>query len=79
MVALWNLPVELVCQNNRYGMSTSVSRSTSAGSIAARAAAYSMLGRSVDCNDFSAVAEAVDLAIARARRGEGCSLIECRT
>ena len=79
MAVLWILPVAFVCENNQYGMSTSVSRSTSAGSIVVRAAVYAMPGYSVEGNDFSAVAEAVDPAIARARRGKGSSLIECRT
>ncbi len=76
MAALWKLPVVFVCENNRYGMSTSVERSTAVPRIADRAAAYAMPGLTVDGNDFSAVAEAVHGAIARARSGEGPSLVE---
>ncbi|MDH6265820.1 pyruvate dehydrogenase E1 component alpha subunit [Rhizobium sp. SG_E_25_P2] len=76
MAAIWKLPVIFVCENNRYGMSTAVSRSTAVKNIAERAAAYSMPGVTVDGNDFSAVAEAVHNAIARARAGEGPSLVE---
>ncbi|MEM8851786.1 MAG: thiamine pyrophosphate-dependent dehydrogenase E1 component subunit alpha [Pseudomonadota bacterium] len=79
MAAIWKLPVVFVCENNRYGMSTSTERSTAVASIADRAAAYAMPGTSVDGNDFSAVAEAVDTAVARARDGDGPSLIESLT
>jgi pyruvate dehydrogenase E1 component alpha subunit len=76
MAAIWCLPVVFVCENNQYGMSTSVARSTAVPRISDRAAAYSMPGVTVDGNDFSAVAEAVGTAVARARRGEGPSLVE---
>lgn len=76
MAAIWKLPVVFVCENNRYGMSTSTDRSTAVRNIADRAAAYAMPGERVDGNDFSAVTEAVDAAVTRARAGEGPSLIE---
>ena len=76
MASIWALPVVFVCENNRYGMSTSVEHATAVRHIADRAAAYAMPGVTVDGNDFSAVAEAVHDAIARARAGDGPSLIE---
>ncbi len=76
MASVWKLPVIFVCENNGYGMSTSVERATAVARIAERAAAYSMPGTTVDGNDFSAVAEAMHKAIARARAGEGPSLVE---
>ncbi|MGS4945156.1 thiamine pyrophosphate-dependent dehydrogenase E1 component subunit alpha [Meridianimarinicoccus sp. RP-17] len=76
MAAVWKLPVVFVCENNKYGMSTSTERSTAVKNIAERAAAYAMPGVTVDGNDFSAVAEAVDAAVARARAGDGPSLVE---
>lgn len=76
MAKIWNLPVVFVCENNKYGMSTSTERSTAVKYIAERAAAYSMPGVTVDGNDFSAVTEAVDAAVERARNGEGPSLVE---
>lgn len=79
MAKVWNLPVVFVCENNKYGMSTSTERSTAVKNIAERAAAYAMPGVTVDGNDFSAVTEAVDTAVARARNGEGPSLIENQT
>ncbi|ASP83069.1 thiamine pyrophosphate-dependent dehydrogenase E1 component subunit alpha [Sinorhizobium meliloti] len=79
MASIWKLPVIFVCENNGYGMSTSTERSTAAANIADRAAAYSMPGVIVDGNLLSDVAEASQNAVERARRGEGPSLIECKT
>lgn len=76
MAKVWNLPVVFVCENNKYGMSTSTERSTAVRNIAERAAAYAMPGVTVDGNDFSAVTEAVDAAVERAREGKGPSLVE---
>ncbi len=79
MASVWALPVVFVCENNRYGMSNAVEKSTAVASIADRAPAYSMPGTSVDGNDFSAVAEAVEAAVSSARAGEGPSLVELVT
>jgi pyruvate dehydrogenase E1 component alpha subunit len=79
MASVWKLPVIFVCENNGYGMSTSTARSTAVANIADRAAAYSMPGVIVDGNVLSDVAEASHAAVERARRGEGPSLIECKT
>lgn len=76
MARIWTLPVVFVCENNKYGMSTSTARSTAVRHIAERAVAYDMPGVTVDGNDFSAVTEAVDGAVRRARNGEGPSLVE---
>ncbi len=79
MAAIWKLPVVFVCENNGYGMSTSTERSTAVKNIAERAAAYSMPGVIVNGNIFSEVAEASHRAVARARAGEGPTLIESKT
>ena len=79
IAAVWKLPVIFVCENNKYGMSVSTERSTAVKSIADRAVAYAMPGRSVDGNDISEVAEAVHEAMTHARAGEGPSLIESLT
>lgn len=76
MASVWKLPVVFVCENNKYGMSTSTERSTAVKNISERAVAYAMPGVKVDGNDFSAVTEAVDTAVARARAGDGPSLVE---
>ena len=76
IASVWRLPVVFVCENNKYGMSTSTERSTAVKQIATRAIAYDMPGESVDGNDFSAVTQAVDRAVKRARDDDGPSLIE---
>lgn len=76
MAAIWKLPVVFVCENNKYGMSMSTERSTAVRQIAQRAQAYDIPGVTVDGNDFKAVAEAAETALARAREGEGPSLLE---
>ncbi len=79
MASVWKLPVVFVCENNKYGMSTSIERSTAVANIADRAAAYSMPGITIDGNILSDVAEASHHAVERARRGEGPTLLECKT
>lgn len=79
MASVWKLPVVFICENNKYGMSTSTERSTSVPQIAQRAASYSMPGVTVDGNDLSAISQAVSEAVARARDGDGPSLIESMT
>ena len=71
-------PVIFFLQNNRWAISTPVSKQT-AGSFAARAAGYGFPGELVDGNDLFAVHEATARAVARARAGEGPTLIESRT
>jgi acetoin:2,6-dichlorophenolindophenol oxidoreductase subunit alpha len=79
MAAIWKLPVIFVCENNKYGMSNSIERSMSVSNVADRAPAYNMPGVIVDGNKIADVAEAMMVATARARRGDGPSLIECKT
>ena len=79
MAALWKLPIVYICENNLYGMSTHVAKTVSVPNIADRAAAYGIPGVIVDGNDVFAVMEAVSKAAARARRGEGPTLIEAKT
>ncbi len=79
MAALWRLPVIFVCENNRWASTTAHTDSTAGGSIAARAAGYGVPGETVDGNDVLAVHAAVARAVARARAGEGPSLVEAHT
>ena len=76
MASIWKLPVVFICENNKYGMSTSIERSTSIKNISDRAASYSMPGVTVDGNDFNSITQAVDTAVEHARNGNGPSLIE---
>jgi len=77
--AIWNLPVVFLCENNQYAMSMPSERSVSAPSVADRAPAYGIPGAAVDGMDVLAVYEAVKVAAARARWGEGPTLLEAIT
>lgn len=79
MASAWKLPVIFVCENNLYAMGTRQSRIMNIESIADRAVSYGIPGVSVDGNDVLAVYEAACVAVERARRGEGPTLIECKT
>jgi pyruvate dehydrogenase E1 component alpha subunit len=76
LASIWNLPVVFVCENNGYAQTTPAHYHCSAEDIADRATAYDMPGFSVEGTDIFAVAEAAAEAIARARRGEGPTLVE---
>ncbi|MGQ9552097.1 MAG: pyruvate dehydrogenase (acetyl-transferring) E1 component subunit alpha [Candidatus Bathycorpusculaceae bacterium] len=79
MASVWRLPVIFVCENNLYAMGTRQSRVMNIENIADRAVAYGIPGVVVDGNDVLAVYEAAQRAVERARRGEGPSLLECKT
>ncbi len=79
LAAIWQLPVVFLCENNQYGEYTAGRSVTAGTAIAERAASYGLPGGSVDGMDPLAVAEAVSLAVARARSGGGPSLLECVT
>ncbi len=79
MASLWKLPVIYFCENNGYAIITSVARSHGQPSIAKRAQAYGMPGVVVDGQSVSDVFDATSEAAARARRGEGPTLIEAKT
>jgi acetoin:2,6-dichlorophenolindophenol oxidoreductase subunit alpha len=78
--SVWRLPVIFVCENNLYMEYTSIGSVTSVPNPAAdRAAANGMPGQLIDGNDVIAVREAVGAAAARARRGEGPTVLEALT
>ena len=79
LAAAWKLPFICICENNGWGASVSVDVCTNLARIVDRALGYGIPGVAVDGNDVIAVYEAVAEAVARARRGEGPSLIECKT
>ena len=79
LAAVWKLPVIFLCENNQYAESTSVEYALSATHVADRAAGYNMPGIHVDGMDVFAVYSAAHEAVARARAGEGPSLLECLT
>jgi pyruvate dehydrogenase E1 component alpha subunit len=79
LCAIWKLPVVFFCENNSFASSTRAEYSTSVEDISSRAAGYGAPGVTVDGMDVLAVYEAASEAVARARRGEGPSLIEAKT
>ena len=79
LAACWNLPVVYVIENNLYAEKTRISDTSKVTDLAARASSYGIPDVTVDGNDVVAVYEAVGEAVARARRGEGPTLVECKT
>lgn len=79
LASLWKLPVVFVVEDNDWGISVPRSASTCVTSNAVRAAGYDMPGERVEENSVEAVHEAAGRAVARARAGEGPSLIEVHT
>jgi TPP-dependent pyruvate/acetoin dehydrogenase alpha subunit len=79
MASLYKLPCVFVCENNGYGEYTPQASHQAIVDVADRAAGYGIPGVVVDGMDVMAVYEAAGEAIARARRGEGPTLLECKT
>jgi pyruvate dehydrogenase E1 component alpha subunit len=79
IASAWKLPVIYVCENNLYGEFTAGKDVTSVKDIADRARGHDMPGVIVNGNDVVEVYETTLQAVERARRGEGPTLIECKT
>lgn len=79
LASVWKLPVIFVCENNGYGISVSQERHQAITDVSVRASSYNMPGITIDGNDLFAVYEAVGEAAIRARKGQGPTLIECKT
>lgn len=79
LAAVWKLPTIFVCQNNLFAEHTTFEKMTGGGNIAGRADGYGMPGVRVDGNDPEAMYSAFAEAVARARAGEGPTLLECMT
>lgn len=79
LAALWKLPVVFVIENNLYGEYSPLATTTPIERLADRAIAYGMPGEQVDGNDVEAVRACVGAAVARARAGEGPTLVEALT
>jgi acetoin:2,6-dichlorophenolindophenol oxidoreductase subunit alpha len=79
LAAVWQLPVVFLCENNGYGELSAASLMVSVPDVSMRAAGYGLPGVTVDGQDVVAVYEAVSEAVARARRGDGPSLVETKT
>ncbi len=73
---VWKTPTVFFCQNNRYAQSTPIEQQTASATLAQKAAAYGIEGVRVDGMDVIAVHTALDAAIAKARAGDGPTMIE---
>jgi TPP-dependent pyruvate/acetoin dehydrogenase alpha subunit len=78
LAAVWNLPAIFVVENNGYAESTSRDYGVAVDSYVDRAAGFGLPGVTVDGTDYFAVHEAAGEIIARARKGGGPSLLECK-
>ena len=80
LAAIWDLPVVFVCEDNMYATEVAFRDATRVQDVAQRArVSYGMAAVCVDGNDVLAVHQAAEEAVARARAGEGPSLIDCKT
>jgi len=79
LAAIWKLPVIYVCENNGFAESTPAAYSTSVPDVAVRAAGYGIPGVIADGADVLSVYDAAGAAVARARAGEGPTLLEVKT
>lgn len=79
LAAVWKLPVIFICENNLYGISVPQWQSTSVKDIAVRGEAYNMPHYVVDGNRPDEIEPVVKEAIERAKKGNGPTLIECKT
>jgi pyruvate dehydrogenase E1 component alpha subunit len=73
------LPVLFICENNQYAYSVPVEKSMAIDDVADRAQSYGFDGVAINGNDVLAVYQATQGALARARNGDGPTLIECKT
>src|SRR4029077_15790826 len=76
---LWKLPCIYICENNQYGMGTSLARAMSSHDISQKACAYDIASEFVDGMDVLAVREATLRAVERARKENLPTLLEVRT
>ncbi len=79
MASIWKLPVLFICENNQYATEVPFAYSSGNPSVGSRGAAYGIPGIEVDGNDVLEVYRVAGEAIARARAGDGPTLIECKT
>jgi 2-oxoisovalerate dehydrogenase E1 component len=79
LAAVWKLPVLFIVENNQYGLSTPTAEQYACRDLADRGVGYGMPGVACDGNDLLAVYRAVQEAAARARRGDGPTLLEFKT
>jgi pyruvate dehydrogenase E1 component alpha subunit len=79
MAELWKLPVVYVIENNKYGMGTSVARSSASADLFSRGAPFNIPGHQVDGMNVLAVKAAAEEAVAYVRSGKGPYILEMQT
>ncbi len=79
MAALWKLPCIYIIENNKYGMGTSIERSSAGIDFYKRGEPWGVPGLAVDGMDVLAVREAADRAVAHAKAGNGPYILEMKT
>ena len=79
MAQLWKLPCIYICENNQYGMGTSLARAMSLRDVSQKASAYEMASEFVDGMDVFAIREATARAVERGRKDYLPTLLEVRT
>src|SRR6516225_3482279 len=79
LASIWKLPAVFVCENNQYATEVPFRYASGNPSVSSRGVAYGLPAIEVDGNDVLAVYQAAEFAVARARRGEGPTLLECLT
>jgi acetoin:2,6-dichlorophenolindophenol oxidoreductase subunit alpha len=79
MASVWKLPAIFVCENNLYGEYSPIATTTPIERLADRAGSYGMPGVTIDGNDVGVVHDTIARAVARARAGEGPTLVEALT
>jgi len=79
LAALWKVPLVFVCENNGFSISVPTHMAIPVENISQRSKGFGLPGVTVDGNDPLQVYEAMRKAVSRARRGEGPTLIECKT
>ena len=79
IASLWKLPVVFVIENNKYGMGTSVNRSSAGENLSDRGKPYGIMSEIVDGMDILAVREAAIRAIDYCRSGKGPYILEMKT
>jgi pyruvate dehydrogenase E1 component alpha subunit len=79
LAAVWNLPMVFCCENNRWAEFTPQKVHTKLEDLSRRAEAYGIPGVTVDGDDVLKVRKAAEKAVAKARKGEGPTLLECKT
>jgi pyruvate dehydrogenase E1 component alpha subunit len=79
LAAIWKLPLVLICENNHYAMGTPEHRALTVKDVSIRAVAYNIARDRIEGDEVRKVRDHVKVAIERARRGEGPTLIEIST